>query len=132
MLRLDASVVRTIHAGTLAVYPDEACGLLLGPDFERIVEAPTMVNCADDRRRAYLIDPEDYLRGEYRAEDLGLRVVGVWHSHPNGSAVPSATDLDMAWPDWHYVIIAVGEGHVEDMRAWKLGRNGFEEEVIEQ
>lgn len=96
-----------------------------------MLEALAMDNQAENRRKAYLIDPEDYLRNEFRAEDRGFRIIGIWHSHPDGKPVPSVTDTELAWPDWHYLITAVEGGCAGDVRAWILNETSFEEEVIE-
>lgn len=130
ILELGASVLQRIRSEAEARYPEEACGLLLGREQGQVLEALAMANQAEDRRRAYLIDPEQHLRTELRARERGLTVIGVWHSHPDGRPVPSVTDTESAWPDWHYVIAAVEAGQAREIRAWMLRESRFEEEVI--
>ena len=43
--------------------------------------------------RIYTIDPKDHLRAERDAEDRGLEIVGVMHSHTHTDAYPSPTDV---------------------------------------
>jgi len=119
-----------ILAQARALYPEEACGLLIGEPSGRVLQAAALINHADDRRSAYLIDAEDYLAAERRAEQEGHLVLGVWHSHPNGTSEPSATDTELAWPDWYYIIAAVDAGQCTTMQAWMLNGQGLEEEVI--
>ncbi len=112
-----------------AAQPNEACGLLVGTEESDTVLVRRLVpmnNIADDPRSGYLIDPEDYLLTDRMAEGENAAVVGVYHSHPDGSATPSRTDLELAWPGWSYVIIGA-EG---DLRAWRLQDKRFEEEAI--
>lgn len=130
VLLLGTTVLQSIRSHAEQCYPEEACGLLLGRSQEHVVEALPMANQAEDRRRAYLIDPEDYLRNEYHAEDRGFRIIGVWHTHPDGKPEPSVTDTRMAWPDWHYLIAAVQDGRMGAIRAWILNEGSFQEEVI--
>lgn len=92
----DAAVVSMIHA-VEAAYPDEACGFLLADGEARVV-----TNVAPDPRHAYEIAPEDVL-GLHRE---GRDIIGVFHSHPDGVAAPSVTDLAQARPGWTYVIVA--------------------------
>lgn len=89
-----------------------------------------MANEATDPEQHYLIDPERYLRIESEASGRGLQVIGVWHSHPISAAVPSATDVAQAWPDWHYLIVGYPTGDVPELRAWWSATDGFQEEVL--
>ena len=40
----------------------------------------------------FTISPEELLHGHQLAEKKQLELVGVFHSHPNSSAIPSDTD----------------------------------------
>jgi len=113
-------------------YPLEVCGLLLGrcaSDRVEVRRALRLRNRADrvSHTHRYRIAPEDYLRCERRAQRAGLDVVGVWHSHPDGAALPSATDARLAWPRWCYVVAAVNAGGRLEMRAWTLHAQTFRE-----
>jgi proteasome lid subunit RPN8/RPN11 len=134
-----------ISAGTLLVlrhhveslYPEEACGGLLGSGAgsENLTarEATPLANAqVAERRRRYLLEPEDVLRLERCAETAGLQVVGFYHSHPDAAARPSAFDLEHAWPWYIYLIVQVDEGRAGEMSAWRLAddRGSFESVVI--
>ncbi len=82
---------------------------------------------ADDR---YTIDPIDFLAADADAHALALEVIGVWHSHPHGRAVPSATDHAQAWAGWSYVIVATLAGRAWDLRSWRLDDGVFVEETL--
>jgi proteasome lid subunit RPN8/RPN11 len=48
---------------------------------------------------------------ERDAEDRGLEVIGVVHSHTHSEAYPSATDVAQAPdPTWHYTIVSLMTG----------------------
>lgn len=83
-------------------------------------------------RSHYLIDPKTVLIAHEEARAAGLEIVGYYHSHPDGPAVPSRKDLEDAWPDTSYLIVAVGSGGVE-ARSWRLDERGgaFVEERVE-
>lgn len=104
-------------------YPLEACGLLLGPPGgDEIVEFVPVRNLAASAR-VYTLDPQDHLRIELAAEDRGLEVVGVMHSHTHSEPYPSATDVAQAPdPNWQYVIVGLKRG-VPDIRSYRI-RNG--------
>ena len=85
------------------------------------------------RRRRFAIAPEALLRAQKEARAAGLEVLGYYHSHPDAPAVPSARDLETAWPEVSYVIVAVERGRPGELRSWRLdpAQRGFEEERIE-
>ncbi len=122
-----------------ADHPEECCGLLLGTlDEERgkvVRDLLPISNAreADARRNRFLIGPMEMLRGERHARELGLDVVGIYHSHPDVAPVPSQFDLDHAWPVYSYIIVTVSATGAGQMRSWALraDRSAFDEEVIE-
>lgn len=124
-----AAVATAVADEARRTYPDEACGLLFGlPDGQplRAVAIPNGAP-ADQRPVRYLLSPGAYRRAEQQARSDGLEVVGVFHSHPDHPAEPSATDLAEAWPGWIYVIVPVERGRPGPPRAWRLldDRRGF-------
>lgn len=104
-------------------YPREGCGLLLGrvEGEDRVVEevrpAPNRWEGREDR---YLVDPETLRRAVEEEAGGGPRVLGFWHSHPDADPVPSATDRELAWPWYLYLIVPVREGRNGRGRAWEL------------
>jgi proteasome lid subunit RPN8/RPN11 len=115
-------------------YPEETCGLLLGrrSGAERVVVQVRQARNLNRERAQdrYELDPEDYLAADRDARAEGLDVVGIWHSHPDHPAKPSATDLASAWPGWSYLIVAIGRAGVRDIRCWGLNGDDFQEEEI--
>ena len=58
--------------------------------------------------RVYTIPGKEMLRAERQAEDDGLALIGVFHSHTHSQAYPSPTDVAQAPdPEWHYVIVSL-------------------------
>ncbi len=118
-----------------AGYPEETCGLLLGRRNEDLVEVLELVQARNlNRERArdrYELDPDAFLAADTQARARGREVVGVWHSHPDHPARPSATDRARAWPDWSYVIASVNPTGLQELRSWRLHDGDFIEEVVE-
>ena len=119
-------------------YPHECCGLLLGrfedDDKKVCAELFPISNAREEaaKRNRFLIRPEELLRGEQYAAAKQLEVVGFYHSHPDHPAVPSAYDLEHAWPVYSYIVVAVKSGRAEDLRSWEMqaDRTRFSEEEI--
>ena len=136
-VQLNARVVATIRRHAAAAYPYECCGALIGRQLEDglvdVVDAAELENVTDEGpRRRFRVSPADYRQSEARARDLGAELLGFYHSHPDHPAQPSQYDLDHAWPNFSYVIVAVAAGEAGDLRSWRLlpDRSAFEEESI--
>ncbi|HYN07476.1 MAG TPA: cysteine synthase [Vicinamibacterales bacterium] len=115
------------------VYNDECCGALIGARAGEVAEAFALSNTTDgERRRRFLVGPREYCEAEARATDTQRELVGFYHSHPDHPAVPSAFDLEHAWPNLSYLIVSVRNGRAEEARSWRLraDRSGFDEERI--
>jgi len=117
-----------------AAYPEEACGLLVGRrgadggiEVDRIEAS---ANLARDRRHRFEVDPRLQIRLFRELRGGPDQVVGLYHSHPDGRALPSATDLARAWePEFAWLIAAVHQGRAVAVRAHLLDRGdgGFRE-----
>ncbi|MEM3096000.1 MAG: M67 family metallopeptidase [Nitrososphaerota archaeon] len=108
-------------------YPYECCGLMIGieENGRTVLDAVKASNVyAGDRRVRYLIDPMEYYRVERGAEGRGLRVLGVYHSHPNVPARPSAYDIEQFFPWYTYLIVSVSDAGVVEYRVWRLEEGG--------
>ena len=123
-MRLDPEAEDRIRRFAQASRSREACGVVLGTlaDEAHARRALRLPNVAEDPTATYRLDPTHLVRVERAARRLGLDVVGVWHSHPNGSATPSRADLAGAPDGWWQLIVGRGHGgHGEDglvVRAW--------------
>jgi proteasome lid subunit RPN8/RPN11 len=119
------------------VYPEEGCGVLVGRDVDqvRVVDDIEEVDNTHPgpREVRYRIPPEHLVDVDRRARSRGRDIVGFYHSHPNGTAHPSALDLEQAWPHYSYVIVGVAAGRIVDARSWRLSSDGsrFEPERLE-
>ena len=101
-------------------YPYECCGALIAAA-GRIVEAFRLPNTtAAGARRRFRISPSDYRLAEQRAREKPGTLAGFYHSHPDHPARPSPHDLEQAWPNLIYVIIAVAAGAPGDITSWRL------------
>lgn len=129
MTTLTADAEAEIRRHAAEAYPDECCGALIAANGAIDEAFPLPNTTAAGARRRFLIGPDDYRLAEGRARERGARLAGFYHSHPDHPARPSAHDLEQAWPNLAYIIVAVDSGTPADLKTWRLreDRTGFEE-----
>jgi len=138
MIEIERGQLDAIRRHGESDYPHECCGLLIGTfdaGGKKVAkETYPIVNAREDAAKPnrFLIAPEDLMRGEKHARARGCDVIGFYHSHPDHPAVPSAFDLEHAWPVYSYVIVSVRSGRSEDLLSWELrsDRSRFDAEDL--
>jgi [CysO sulfur-carrier protein]-S-L-cysteine hydrolase len=136
VLRIGQELYDEIVAHARRDHPDEACGIVAGPeghdDPRRFVP---MLNAA--RSPTYFeFDSMDLLKLYRDLDDRGEVPVVVYHSHTATEAYPSRTDVDRAAePDAHYVLVSTREcgndvGPVE-FRSFRIVEGVVTEEEVE-
>jgi proteasome lid subunit RPN8/RPN11 len=117
-VRFEPSVLRDVKDHAAASYPHEACGALLGRGGSVSCTLPLPNRAPSAREVRFEVSPRDYLKLESEAERLGLDLLGFWHSHPEGLALPSATDRACAWEGLLTVIVSVEHRVPGEITAW--------------
>ncbi|MEM8726503.1 MAG: M67 family metallopeptidase [Pseudomonadota bacterium] len=103
-----------------AVYPCEACGLLLGRAGRIEIVRPTR-NVHATPQTHFEIDPQALIDAHRAEREGGPKVIGYFHSHPTGDPSPSQTDRAMSAGDGKiWAILARGE-----LRLWRDEAGGF-------
>ncbi len=129
-LVLDGKLAVEMTAHCLRALPAEGCGLIAGdPASGRAVRWFPARNSAASAR-LYVVDPGDHLQADREAEEEGLEIIGVFHSHTHTDAYPSATDVAEAPdPGWHYVLVSL-RGEVGSMRSFRIREGVVTEEPV--
>ncbi len=141
MLRLRRTHYESLRKHGEESFPHEACGALLGKlrDGERVVHE--VVACKNVRHDSphdrFAIAPEELIAAQKRGRELGLDLVGFYHSHPDASARWSQHDLNEAhWFACSYVITSVKAGVADGTSSFVLASTDeddkrFDDESIE-
>jgi proteasome lid subunit RPN8/RPN11 len=117
---LCASAAALIHAQVQRSGNREACGLLFGTD-GRITQATVARNVAADPWHRFEIDPAHLFDAHRRSRAGPARLIGCWHSHPNGQGEPSRHDREGVTDEsWLWLIVAGGR-----IRAWRPVSKGL-------
>ena len=119
-VRLTRPVLERILAEAARAAPEECCGILLGRD-GLIEETRPAPNVAPDPLRRFEIDPQALVDAHRAARGNGPQILGYYHSHPGGSAEPSATDRAQSAGDGRVWAIAGETG----VAFWRDGERGF-------
>jgi proteasome lid subunit RPN8/RPN11 len=88
-------------ADARACDPFEACGLIAGRASglprggSEAVQVISVTNVLHSRVR-FRMDPVQQLKAFNQIEEQGLELLAIYHSHPDGPATPSATDVSEA------------------------------------
>lgn len=115
MLEIDRATYDQIVAHAKRDHPDEACGVVAGPEgsgrAERFVP---MVNAARSPT-FYEFDSTDLLALYKDMDARDEEPVVVYHSHTSTEAYPSRTDIGLASePNAHYVLVSTAHAFSDD------------------
>lgn len=146
MIQIELAQLQAIKDHGMETYPEECCGLLLGEIIEgkKLVkqvwgtanswEPQTFENLSTpgaSKRNRFSIAPQTLLNAQKRARALELDIIGVYHSHPEHSAIPSEFDRLIAHPGYSYLIVEVKQGKPQEILSWVLDQqNQFQSEEI--
>lgn len=117
-VRISRALLDAIISRAAASPAAEVCGLLLGRGVA-IEQVEHCRNVADDSRTSFEVDPAALIAVHRAARQGGPRLLGHYHSHPNGIAAPSDRDRAAAEPGSLWVIVAD-----EHATAWHAASNG--------
>jgi proteasome lid subunit RPN8/RPN11 len=132
VLRIRRELVDEIVAHARRDHPDEACGVIAGPEGsdspERFIP---MLNAARSPT-FYEFDSGDLLK-LYREMDANDEVpVVIYHSHTATEAYPSRTDANIAAePDAHDVLVSTRDPEVHEFRSYRIVDAEITEEPVE-
>lgn len=132
-ISIEDDVLREMVACAEAGYPEEVAGLLLGSTHAGSIHVCGFLRVANSQRAeertfSYQISSADWQQGAWKARQLALELVGVFHSHPDHPSRPSRSDLEFALPNFIYIIAAIHRRQLANVRAWQLreDRSQFE------
>jgi proteasome lid subunit RPN8/RPN11 len=109
-LTISQEIVDAILEQSRVEYPDECCGVILGPaGSDSAIRLKPMINAAHSPT-FYEFDPKDLLALYREVDDKDEEIVVIYHSHTETEARPSRTDIAYAGePGAHYVLVSTRE-----------------------
>ncbi len=137
---LPSSIRSAIVDQARAEAPNESCGLIIGSwpaadGGEALRFEPTRNRAASPYR--YEIDPEDLYRISMAADDADEVIWAIVHSHTHTPAVPSPTDIGLAfYPDALYIVVSLSDDEAEPLtgvpsiRLWRIVDGTIHEVIL--
>ena len=132
MLTIRQDLVDAMVAHARRDHPDEACGVIAGPEgSDRPERFVPMVNAARSPT-FYEFDSGDLLALYKEMDSLDEEPVVIYHSHTATEAYPSRTDVGFASePGAHYVLVSTREADTEEFRSFRIVDGEITEEPVE-
>ena len=131
MLVIRADLVDAIVAHARADHPDEACGVIAGPDgSDRPERHIPMIN-AERSPTFYRFDSTEQFRVWREMDDADEEPVVIYHSHTATEAYPSRTDISYASePQAHYVLVSTRDEDATEFRSYRIVDGAVTEEPV--
>ncbi|MCV7255218.1 M67 family metallopeptidase [Mycolicibacterium fluoranthenivorans] len=131
MLVIRADLADAMVAHARADHPDEACGVIAGPEGsdqpERFIQ---MIN-AERSPTFYRFDSAEQLKVWREMDDNDEVPVVIYHSHTATEAYPSRTDISFASePDAHYVLVSTRDPDEHELRSYRIVDGVVTEEPV--
>lgn len=125
-MKITDALLKEIYAHAKETYPAECCGFLVG-QFEQgglVRQVRRATNQNTERNDRFIISGEEYAQTQFAADEAGLEIIGLYHSHPDWPPIPSQTDMDSAWEEIYYLITSVHDGMPLNTSVWRLASEG--------
>ena len=131
VLTIDRATYDAIIAHARRDHPDEACGVVTGPEgSDRAVRFIPMLNAARSPT-FYEFDSADLLALYKQMAADDEEPIVIYHSHTATEAYPSRTDISYASePNAHYVLVSTREPDSAEFRSFRIVDGVVTEEPV--
>ena len=112
-------------------HPDEACGIVAGPEGSDRAERFVEMENAERSPTFYRFDSGEQLRVWRAMDDRDEVPVVIYHSHTATEAYPSRTDIGLAGePNAHYVLVSTADPDTAVVRSYRIVDGVVTEEPV--
>jgi proteasome lid subunit RPN8/RPN11 len=132
VLAIDRATYDAIVEHARRDHPDEACGVVAGPEgSDRPTRFIPMVNAARSPT-FYEFDSADLLQLYKEMAAADEEPVVIYHSHTATEAYPSRTDISYASePNAHYVLVSTRSEDEAEFRSFRIVDGAVTEEPVQ-
>jgi len=130
VITITREIVEEMEKHAREEYPRECCGMLAGKEqtITRIFKTENIAESED----LYELDPLEQVKAFEEIDRLSLKLLGVYHSHPDHPCYPSGLDRSQAfYPDTLFFIVSLLDFDNPQIKAFRLNKGeAVEEEII--
>ena len=131
VLVIRADLVDAMVAHARADHPDEACGVIAGPEGSDRPERHIPMLNAERSPTFYRFDSGEQLKVWREMDEADDVPVVIYHSHTATEAYPSRTDVSYAAePDAHYVLVSTRDPERHELRSYRIVDGVVTEEPV--
>lgn len=121
-MKITDKLLKQIYAHAAETYPRECFGFLVGTAenggwVHRVVRG---TNLNTERNDRFEMDPLEFVKTARAAEKDGFDVIGLYHSHPDWTPIPSQTDLLSEVEGFFYMIVSVFQKQPLNTGLWQI------------
>lgn len=134
MLEMSPGVHAQMLGHAIGGLPNEACGLFAGAFGGDSAQRFYPMRNVAKSSRIYELDGQEMMAVEREADESGLSIIGVMHSHTHTTNYPSPTDVaDAARFDpfgaWRFVIVSLKHPD-PSLRCYRISDGTITDEVV--
>ena len=112
-------------------HPDEACGVIVGPEGSDVPTRLVRMINAERSPTFFRFDPQEQFALYKEMSAAGEEIVVVYHSHTATEAYPSRTDISLAsLPGAHYLLVSTRDPDTAEIRAFRIQNGVVDEEQV--
>ncbi len=130
MITISRKIVEEMIKHAKEECPRECCGMLAGRE-HTITKLFKTKNIAESED-LYELDPLEQVKAFEEIDRLSLKLLGIYHSHPDHPCYPSGLDRSQAfYPDTVFFIISLLDFQQPLIKAFRIEKGDvIEEEII--
>src|SRR5207342_1636979 len=136
VLKIAREHIEAIIAHAREDHPDEACGVIVGPEGSDVPTRLIQMINADRSPTFFRFDPQEQFALYKEMSAAGEKIVVVYQWHTSTEAYPSRTDIARASePQAHYVLVSTAVSDASDgpvsVRSYRIVDGEVTEEEID-
>lgn len=129
-MKIRKEILDKVKEHAKSSFPIEACGYLASKDGV-VTDIYKMTN-VDDSTEHFSFDPQEQISVYLDSKSKGLKLDGVYHSHPYTPARPSPEDIKLAYdPNISYVIASLAQDEIV-IKSFRIVSGEVTQEEIEE
>jgi len=131
VLTIGREILDAIIAHARRDHPEEACGIVAGPEGSDTPVRHIPMDNADRSMTFFRFDPAEQFKVWREMDDRDEQPVVIYHSHTATEPYPSRTDIEIAgYPEAHYLLVSTRDPERDEFRSFRIVDKQVTEEPV--